>query len=89
MPHPLDSPVPHAGAFDHGGRACRGYPRPDQLDRDLNILHGGHRLRLLVLPGQAGGEEGSVGDDGSGGQAHRNQQLGIQVTCTLAAPLTT
>ena len=82
--HPLGSRVPHAGAFDHGGRGCRGHPRPDQLDRDRNILRLGHRIRLLVLPGQAGGEEGG---DGSRGQAHRNQQLGNQVTCLPSPPL--
>ena len=82
--HPLGSPVPHAGAFDHGGRGCRGHPRPDQLDRNRNILRLGHRIRLLVLPGQAGGEEGS---DSSRGQAHRNQQLGNQVTCLPSPPL--
>ena len=84
IPHSLGSRVPHAGAFDHGGRGCRGHPRPDQLDRDRNILRLGHRIRLLVLPGQAGGEEGG---DGSRGQAHRNQQLGNQVTCLPSPPL--
>lgn len=84
IPHPLGSRVSHAGAFDHGGRGCRGHPRPDQLDRDRNILRLGHRIRLLVLPGQAGGEEGC---DGSRGQAHRNQQLGNQVTCLPSPPL--
>ena len=67
-----------------GVRGCRGHPRPDQLDRDRNILRLGHRIRLLVLPGQAGGEEGG---DGSRGQAHRNQQLGNQVTCLPSPPL--
>merc|ERR1711865_604124 len=87
MPHSLDPPVPHAGALDHGGRACRGHPRSDQLDRDLNILRLCHRVRLLVLPGQADGEEDSHGGDGPRGQAHRNQQLGNQITWPRRPPL--
>ena len=80
-------PVPHAGALDHGGRGCRGHPRSDQLDRDLNILRLCHRVRLLVLPGQADGEEDSHGGDGPRGQAHRNQQLGNQITWPRRPPL--
>ena len=57
MPHPLDPPVPHAGALDHGGRGCRGHSRSAQLDRDLNILRLGHLVRLPDVRGQAGGEE--------------------------------
>ena len=87
MPHSLDPPVPHAGALDHGGRGCRGHPRSDQLDRDLNILRLCHRVRLLVLPGQADGEEDSHGGDGPRGQAHRNQQLGNQITWPRRPPL--
>ena len=80
-------PLPHAGALDHGGRGCRGHPRSDQLDRDLNILRLCHRVRLLVLPGQADGEEDSHGGDGPRGQAHRNQQLGNQITWPRRPPL--
>ena len=66
-------PCPRAGSPDHGGCYCRGHPRSGQLDRDFNIFRRGHRVRLLVVPGQAGGEEGTHGNDGSRGQAHRNQ----------------
>ena len=73
-PHPLGSRVPHAGAFDHGGRGCRGHPRPDQLDRDRNILRRGHLVRLLDVRGEAGGEE--VTRQFSGQTPHRVQQAG-------------
>ena len=72
--HPLGSRVPHAGAFDHGGRGCRGHPRPDQLDRDRNILRRGHLVRLLDVRGKAGGEE--VTRQFSGQTPHRVQQAG-------------
>ena len=74
IPHPLGSRVPHAGAFDHGGRGCRGHPRPDQLDRDHNILRLGHLVRLLDVRGEAGGEE--VARQFSGQTPHRVQQAG-------------
>ena len=72
--HPLGSRVPHAGAFDHGGRGCRGHPRPDQLDRDRNILRRGNLVRLLDVRGKAGGEE--VTRQFSGQTPHRVQQAG-------------
>ena len=74
IPHPLGSRVPHAGAFDHGGRGCRGHPRPDQLDRDRNILRRGHLVRLLDVRGKAGGEE--VKRQFSSQTPHRVQQAG-------------
>ena len=74
IPHSLGSRVPHAGAFDHGGRGCRGHPRPDQLDRDRNILRRGHLVRLLDVRGKAGGEE--VKRQFSSQTPHRVQQAG-------------
>jgi len=80
---PLHSRVPCAGSLDYGSCSFRGHPRSSQLDRDINILRRGHRLRLLDVPGQTGGEECPVN---SRGQANRNQQPGVQVTLPIQPP---